>query len=166
MKYYHCSDISYYNGNNITKQYKLDNNIISIYKDITNLDVSNIIYMLDYINEDYMYEYNYCYEVIPNGNVFKGYMDYSPLMCKSIIDDVKDVYSNEHIISIIKLFANAYGGDVKSKESLLHLQLYDFISDKIEYICNSARVVNIINQPKNMSLNEIYHNMSKLEDYK
>lgn len=162
MKYYHCSKDYYRNNTIISKPYKFNEDIIKIYKDVTGMDISRLIYLLDYIDEDYLHTFKYCYEVKPIGKVFKGCLDYSPSMCEDALNMNKNKFTKEELIGIIKLFANAYNHNIKSKETLNDLGIYGTIYTKYEYICNSAEIICKVN--KNESLNDIYYQMMKLED--
>ena len=147
MNYFHFNNTIYEIGDIIEKQYKLFEDIINNYKEITSLNVNSIVYMLDNEKDEYYENNNFCYIVEPIGQVFKGIMDYSPIMCQSFIEE-GDIdnhlpYSEEQIKEIIYSFANAYNNSDISKEKLLKKYKVP-IDDKIEYICNKCKVLKIL----------------------
>lgn len=142
--YYHYDDNDYNIGDTITRNYDIDNDIVSVYNDIIGIDVTRLVYMLDTPNEDYKYTYKFTYTVKPLDKVLKCQMDYSPLMCKDTIKfaNNKGIFKDNFTITdFITYFAKAYEGDEESKDMLQSLIDYDK-SNKVEFICTKAQIIN------------------------
>lgn len=153
-QYYHYDNREFNFGDTITgNDYhsELDPDVIDAYEDATGLKISSVLYMLDNMNDDYLDTYDYGYEVAPINKILKCSMDYSVIMCSMelshccmfyydrhsdfSIEDVKKLY--------ISLMVESYLGDRTSKEYLEDEFNYS-VSDKVEYICQSAEVVNVL----------------------
>ena len=132
---YHFDNEKYNIGDSITKYNNLFPIVKNIYKNYIDLDVTKLVYMLSFINDEYWDSYKYCYEVKAE-NFYLVQMSYSPIMAADFIN--MTFKNNINITSleiekIVNLFAKAYLGDLKAKEELQ--KEYDYhISNIEEYV--------------------------------
>lgn len=135
-------------------QYDIDADITLAYEEATGLNsMSNILYMLDHEDTEYANEYDYGYQVEPIGKILKAQMDYSVIMCREELKSCIKYYIQHNDIedpnlpgvreSYIALMVEAYLGDEDSKELLETIFGYSK-SNNTEYICQSAKVIKIL----------------------
>lgn len=153
--YFHYDSRKFNVGDIVTgNQYDIDADITLAYEEATRLnDMSNILYMLDHEDREYADVYDYGYQVEPIGKILKAQMDYSVIMCQTELKScIKYYIKYTHIEhpnlpsvreSYIALMVEAYLGDEDSKELLETIFGYSK-SMNVEYICQSAKVVKIL----------------------
>lgn len=130
---------------------KIDKAIVDVYEESCSLNITSILYMLNYQDQDYAETYEYGYQVAPIGKILKCFMDYSVIMCSEELKRCCMSYYNKHqdenIEDIkqtyIQLMCESYLGHIDSQNILA--KYFDYsVSNKIEYICNSAKIVDLI----------------------
>ena len=147
---FHYDADKYKVGDIITKDNSkfISTEVIKAYKNITELDVSKVVYCRDFVfDNNYMdEEYDYCYEVSSIGSMFKGYISFNADMCMEALKEDCNTMTREEII---KEFSLAYrDNDFASQDNLLAkfpnicrpLSDYPTEKERYEYICDKVQV--------------------------
>lgn len=134
-------------------------------------DICSAVYMLDHESEEYEDSYRYGYQVSPIGEVIECFMDYSIVMCQDKFDHIDfdsmdddlcvdilsrlyDIVVMNHLLladihtsiryAFILLYAACYRKDTYDDRRYQLKKYFDIdVSDKVEYICNTAEVLSI-----------------------
>lgn len=141
--YYHYDMRRFNKGETISgDRYEADTEVLAAYKEKTELNCSEVLYMLPSPDDEYFDTYRYEYEVYCTA-AKAVFMDYSYLMCLDAENSCKREFNKIaepfNRSEYIELMSSAYIGNNEAKRILFEKYGYS-ISDKIEYIADSATV--------------------------
>lgn len=155
QSYYHYDFREFDVGDIILgNHHNIDDDIALAYNQATKLnDITSIIYMLNHEDNQYSNAYDYGYQVDPIGKILKAQMDYSAILCHEDLQRCLKYYISHNRIDdpelpgvremYVSLMVESYLGDEDSKDMLETIFGYSR-SNNIEYICQSAKVVKIL----------------------